>query len=78
MNKKSEREIFNLQGIHQNWRDLIESYADRFLIGTDASSKSSFIEAIQVVRAGLLSNLKPETARKIAWENAAHLFILRE
>ena len=78
MNKKVHREIFNSKGIDKNWKELLESYADRFLIGTDAYSEASFIEAIQVVRAGLLSNLKTETARKIAWQNAAYLFKLRE
>ena len=56
----------------------MEDHSDRFMIGTDAISGDDFEAAIKIVRKGLLPNLKPDTARKIAYQNAQRLFGLKD
>lgn len=77
-NKNRSREIFNARGIDSSWRQLMEDHADRFMVGTDANSDAWFEESIDTVRKGLLSNLSPETASKIAYGNAQRLFRLKD
>ena len=55
----------------------MEDFSDRFMIGTDAHTEKEFKLAIETVRKGLLTNLTPETARKIAYQNAQRLFALK-
>lgn len=71
-------EIFNSDGIRSSWRQLMEDHSDRFMIGTDADSGDVFEAKINTVRKGLLPYLKPDTARKIAYENAQRLFDLKD
>ena len=78
MNKASSWEIFTSDGIDSSWRQLIEDHSDRFMIGTDARSDYDFEAAIKTVRKGLLPYLKPDTARKIAYQNAQRLFGLKD
>ena len=47
------------------------------MIGTDIKDDTTYDKAIKVVRTGLLSHLRPETARKVAHENAQRLFDLK-
>jgi hypothetical protein len=75
--KKSSRNIFDSSGINSSWRGLMEDHSDRFMIGTDAHSGDEFEAAINTVRKGLLPYLKPDTARKIAYQNAQRLFGLK-
>ena len=56
----------------------MEDHSDRFMIGTDADSGDVFEAKIDTVRNGLLPYLKPDTARKIAYQNAQRLFDLRD
>lgn len=78
INKSRSWEIFTSGGIKSSWRKLIEDHSDRFMIGTDAGSDDQFEGAINTVRMGLLPNLKPDTARKIAYQNAKRLFGLKD
>lgn len=71
------REIFSSSGISSSWRQLMEDHSDRFMVGTDAHSGSEFEDAIKTIRTGLLPDLKPATARKIAYQNAQRLFGLK-
>ena len=77
VNKKSSREVFDARGIDSSWRQLMEDHADRFMVGTDAHSLAEFEGSIDTVRKGLLPNLTPETASKIASGNAQRLFRLK-
>jgi uncharacterized protein YneF (UPF0154 family) len=77
VNKKPLREIFSKDGIDPSWRDLMEEHSDRFMVGTDAHNEKQFIGAIKTIRKGLLPNLKPDTVRKIAYQNAQRLFKLK-
>ena len=77
MHKKSSRNIFLENWIDSGWLELIEDFPDRFLIGTDAHSNQQYRKYVKVIRSGLLSNLSPSAARKVAHENAQHLFGLQ-
>lgn len=49
----------------------------RFMIGSDVhSSTLSYDEIIQVVRGGFLSQLRRETMRHVAYENAVKVLSL--
>ena len=69
--------IFDSSGIDSSWRELMEDHSDRFMVGTDAHNDKQFVGSIKTVRKGLLPNLKPDTARKIAYQNAQRLFKLK-
>jgi len=77
MHKKASRNIFLENWIDSGWLELIEDFPDRFLIGTDAHSDQQYRKYVKVVRSGLLSNLSPSAARKVAHENAQYLFGLQ-
>jgi hypothetical protein len=58
------------------WRALLVRHADRFLVGTDTWTTSrwdALAGSIAEVRT-YLSQLPPDVAGKIAFENAARLF----
>ncbi len=71
------KKIFDASGIEPEWQKLIENHPDRFMIGTDIKNDATYDKAIKVVRTGLLGHLSPETARKVAYENAQRLFDLK-
>jgi hypothetical protein len=57
--------------LRESWRQLIEDFPDRFVIGTDLSGPSAGLYAQHIAfwRA-LLEQLTPETAAKVAYRNA--------
>jgi predicted TIM-barrel fold metal-dependent hydrolase len=68
-----------------DWIGLIEQMPDRFMVGSDfyiiamggAFAKDvSYDKVIESIRSGLLSQLKPETIKKLAYQNAQKLFNL--
>jgi hypothetical protein len=63
--------------LRPEWRDLMEEFPDRFLLGTDVLSPSA-AEYTSLVRLwrGVLGQLSPETAVKLAYENAERLLEL--
>lgn len=68
---------YNDGRINPKMRALFEAFPDRFIIGTDIAHPfqySRYGDMIDAFRR-LLSQLKPETARKIGYENAQKLFI---
>jgi hypothetical protein len=75
--KGNQRNIFSKSQVDSDWLELIEDFSDRFMIGTDAHSIKQYHQYIKVVREGLLSRLSPSTIRKVAYENAQHLFNLQ-
>ena len=67
----SSRAIFSPFGIQGDWARLIEDFPDRFIVGIDhARSWSEYDSAVESIRAGLLANLKPATAERVAHANA--------
>ncbi|SRR5229473_1822462 len=62
--------------INPSMRDLFEQFPDRFIIGTDIAHPFAYSRYNDVIIAfrRLLSQLSPETARKIGNDNAERLF----
>jgi predicted TIM-barrel fold metal-dependent hydrolase len=62
--------------INRKMRDLFEAFPDRFIIGTDIAHPFQYSRYNDMIIAfrRLLSQLEPETARKIGYENAERLF----
>ncbi len=62
--------------INPSMRDLFETFPDRFIIGTDTAHPFAYSRYADMVAAfrRLLSQLKPETARKIGYDNAERLY----
>jgi predicted TIM-barrel fold metal-dependent hydrolase len=74
----SRRIIFSMSGLKPDWKQLIEDYPDRFFVGVDdVESWSQYEEVVATIRNGLLANLSPETAEKVAFKNAVRIFKLR-
>ena len=74
--KKPEQKVFSSLGIVESWRALIEEFPERFMVGTDTKTASHYDEGINTIREGLLANLQPETAEKVAYLNAKRLLNL--
>ncbi len=77
MEKKPEQVVFTESGLSDSWRELIEEMPDRFMVGTDTESEDDYDGGIGTIRSGLLANLKPETAEKVAYKNAQQLLRLQ-
>ena len=67
--------IFTGNGFQQkDWRQLIEDFSDRFTVGIDdVDSWNVYEQVVENIRKGLLANLSPETAEKVAYKNADRL-----
>jgi predicted TIM-barrel fold metal-dependent hydrolase len=69
--------VFDERSILGGWKKLIEDYPDRFVVGTDIpKSWEEYESIVRAIRFGLLSNLSPETAEKVAHKNAQAWFRL--
>jgi Tat protein secretion system quality control protein TatD with DNase activity len=68
--------IFTADGFQQDdWRQLIEDFPDRFTVGIDdVESWSEYKTVVGAIRKGLLANLRPEVAEKVAYKNADRLY----
>ena len=66
---------FDDRTIRENWKKLIEAYPDRFVVGVDnVYSWEEYEKVIRAIRFGLLANLSPATAEKVAYRNAQAWF----
>jgi predicted TIM-barrel fold metal-dependent hydrolase len=63
--------------LRPEWKALLEEFPDRFVLGTDVDEPivSRYAEFVQFWR-GVLSQLSPETAGKIAYQNGERLLKL--
>lgn len=69
--------VFDDERIKPEWKTLIEKYPTRFMVGTDNYNASvDTRKAVQQIRNGLLKNLTPETAKRVAHENAVRVMRL--
>jgi len=69
-----EMEIFDESSIHDDWRELIISMPDRFMVGTDTKVLKPYNNAVENIRTGLLANLPQDVAEKVAYKNAEIIF----
>ena len=68
---------FDDRGIRGSWKNLIEDYPDRFIVGVDnVYSWEGYENVIRSIRFGLLANVSPATAEKVAHKNAQAWFRL--
>jgi hypothetical protein len=60
------------------WKDLLEEFPDRFVIGTDAGDQGSVTTYARLINywRTILSQLAPATAQKLAHQNAEHILKL--
>lgn len=67
--------VFDEENILGGWKQLIEDYPGRFVVGVDVpQSWKQYESTLRVIRSGLLANLSPETAEKVAHGNAQSWF----
>lgn len=62
------------------WRQLLLKYPTRFMVGSDTwvNERWASYDATMKAYRGWLGGLPPEVARRIAWDNAAALFGLKQ
>lgn len=67
--------VFDERSILDGWKELIEDYPDRFVVGSDIpQSWEEYESIVRAIRFGLLANLSPATAEKVAYKNAQAWF----
>ena len=71
---------FDDNGLRPAWRNLIESFPDQIMVGTDACCGwfNSYSDMVAEIRNNLLPYLSPELMEKIAYKNAVRIFKLKE
>ena len=63
-------------GIDPLWKEVLEKYSDRFMVGSDTWINSQWdrYDSLIDINRAWLAHLSESTARKIAYQNAARLF----
>ena len=71
---------FDDNGLRPAWRNLIETYPDQIMIGTDACCGwfNSYSDMVKEIRDNLLPYLPLELLEKVAYKNAVRIFKLKE
>lgn len=66
------------KGIKEGWKQLIEKFPDRVMVGTDACCGwfGSYTDMVREIRNNLFPSLEPELMEKVAYKNAVRLFNL--
>ena len=69
------RTIYDNRRLDNGWKKLIEDYPDRFVVGVDdVHNWPDYDATVQAIRFGLLANLRPDVAEKVAFKNAQAWF----
>ncbi|SFV77127.1 hypothetical protein MNB_SUP05-4-173 [hydrothermal vent metagenome] len=69
--------IYNDSDLEEEWKDLIEEFPRRFMVGIDdIDSWSEYDEVADNIRDGLLANLTPDVAEMVAYKNAVRIYNL--
>lgn len=71
---------FDDNGLRSAWKNLIETYPDQIMVGTDACCGwfNSYSDMVVEIRKNLLPHLSPDLMEKIAYKNAVRIFKLKE
>ena len=71
---------FDDSGLRLAWKELIETYPDQIMIGTDACCGwfNSYSDMVNELRNNLLPYLSPDLMEKVAYKNAVRIFKLKE
>lgn len=76
--QKNRHTVYDERELARDWQQLIEDHPDRFAVGVDLAADPAAYEAgVRAIRSGLLANLSPATAEKLAYRNAEDWFGLR-
>ncbi len=71
-------EALRAADIKPDWRQLIEDFPDRFMVGVDdVHSWAEYDSVVAAIRTGLLAKLSTPTAQKVAYKNAQRIFDLK-
>ncbi|MBA2963265.1 MULTISPECIES: amidohydrolase family protein [Ramlibacter] len=71
------KSLFQSAGMKPEWRQLVEDHPDRFMVGIDdVHSWGIYDDTVTAIREGVLAQLTPATAEKVAFRNAVRLFRL--
>jgi predicted TIM-barrel fold metal-dependent hydrolase len=67
-------------GLKDNWKELIQEYPDRFMLGSDpcCGIGTRYKEIISKLRSEVLANLPTDVLEKVAYKNAVRIFHLEE
>lgn len=73
--RNASHAAFDDRSIIGGWKKMIEDYPDRFVVGSDIpKSWEEYENIVRAIRFGLLANLSPATAEKVAYKNAQAWF----
>lgn len=73
--RMSGRTAFTATSLLPEWKQLIEDYPERFMVGVDdVYNWPDYDSVASNIRSGLLAHLSPATAEKVAHTNAERLF----
>lgn len=81
LNEKEAGQAFSTRnGVKDFWLKSLETYPDRFMIGSDTHEpdESKYDAVMSEFRDGLFPYLRPETLKKVAYQNAVRVFKLTE
>lgn len=72
-------QMFRKAGMKPEWKKLIEDYPDRFMVAIDDVHRwGTYDDVVAAIRHGILAQLTPETAEKVAYKNAVRVFRLKD
>ena len=80
LNEKEAAQAFKgSTGPKEHWLKTIEQFPDRFMVGSDthAPDEHRYDDVMKEFREGLFAYLRPETVKKVAFENAVRVFGLK-
>ncbi len=71
--------MYKKGGIRGNWKNFIEKYSDRVMVGSDpcCGQRNKFPALIQSIREDFLPYLSPSTREKVAYQNAVRIMGLK-
>ncbi len=81
LNEKEVGQAFSARnGVKDIWLKSLEMYPDRFMVGSDTHypDESRYDDVMNEFRDGLFPYLRPETLKKVAYQNAVKVFRLTE
>lgn len=71
-------DITGVAGVRPDWKRLIEDFPDRFMVAIDdVHSWEDYDKVVVSIRTGLLDQLSPEAAEKVAYKNAIRVYRLK-
>lgn len=72
--------VYDSQGPHRAWKNLIETYPDQIMLGTDpcCGADGGYSKLVNEYRINLLPHFNKEVMEKVAYKNAVRVFKLKD